>query len=71
MDSPTYKAFKGYLKNGRFPRKFPSTKSNFVRESKKYSLNKKGVLLRKNLIVVKKGERKRIFEEMHHHSGNS
>ena len=71
MDAQTYAGFRNYIKYGRFPKKFPSTKSNFVREVKKYSVNKKGVLLRGNLLVVRKNERKRIFKEMHQHSGNS
>ena len=70
MESSTYTALTNFLKNGAFPAKFPSTKSNFVRESKKYRLNKKGVLLRDQLPVVKKSERKKLFKAMHQHSGN-
>ena len=71
MQTRTYNDLVKYLKKGSFPSRFPSTKSNFVREAKKYKVNKKGVLLRGKLIVVKKSERKKIFNDMHHHSGKS
>ena len=71
MDEQIYSGFRNYLKYGRFPRNFPSTKSNFRREAKKYHVNKKGVLLRgTNLLVVRKSERKKLFKEMHQHTGN-
>ena len=69
MQPSTYDALKKYLKDGEFPKNFPSTRSNFVREAKKYSLNRKGVLLKDQLVVVKKSERKSIFQQMHQHSG--
>ena len=70
MDARLYNDLTKFIQKGSFPSSFPSTKSNFVRESKKYRVNKKGVLLRGNLIVVKKSEQRKLFDEMHHHSGN-
>ena len=70
MLSGTYQSLKKYLEDGSFPANFPSTRSNFIREARKYKVNKKGVLLRNDgRIVVKKRERKSLFLEMHKHSG--
>jgi len=69
MDSKKYSSFVKYLKHGTFPSQFPSTKPNFVREAKKYRVNRKGVLLKGNLIVVKQNERKNLFDKLHEHSG--
>lgn len=71
MESGTYKSLVSYLQKGKLPSKYPSTKSNFLREAKQYKVNTKGVLLKGKLIVVKKSERKKIFDAMHDHSGKS
>ena len=54
-------SFKDFVKNGKLPGRFASTKSNFVRASKNMSVNRKGVLLRKDKFVALKAERDAIF----------
>ena len=61
MLSKPYADHVRFLKNGRLPGKFGSTKSNFLRASRQMSLNKKGVLLRNQKYVVKRSEREAIF----------
>ena len=62
MLAPEYKSHVDFLKRGKLPGSFASTKSNFMRASKKMSLNKKGVLLRDGKYVVKWSERDAIFK---------
>ena len=57
-----YNNIRAFLKEGRFPNNFASTKSNFKRKAKRYTLNASGRLMRKNLPVVLHSERKRIFD---------
>ena len=62
MLSSTYNDHVKYLKNGSFPLKFESTKSNFKRASKSMTLNAKGTLYRDGKMVVKRSERKAIYQ---------
>ena len=50
-----------FLRTGKLPGHFASTKSNFIRSTKGMALNKKGVLLRNQKFVVKRSERDAIF----------
>ena len=61
MLATEYKAYLDYLKKGKLPGKFASTKSNFVRASKNMSVNRKGVLLRNDKYVALRSERDAIF----------
>ena len=62
MLATTYANHVKYLKTGSFPLKFESTKSNFKRASKSMTLNAKGTLLRDGKMVVKRSERKKIYQ---------
>ena len=62
MLASTYMDHVKFLKNGSFPTNFPSNKSNFKRASGSMSVNKKGTLLRDGKFVVKRSERKAIFQ---------
>ena len=69
MNNQDYEDFKKYLQKGILPGSFPSTKSNFMRAVRKLKVNKKGVLTRGGKLVVKKSERKQVYDQMHEHSG--
>ena len=53
MDEKKYKEIVDSLKHGTLPKKYSSTKLNFLGVTEKYDLNKKKVLLRDKKIVVK------------------
>ena len=63
MIKQEYQDISAFLKNGHFPSNFASTKGNFARKAKKYTLNASGRLMRNSLPVVLHSERKRIFDE--------
>ena len=62
MNAKTHTDLIRYLKHGTFPKEFTSSKSNFVKLVGKHTLNGEGVLLRNGKRVVKKSERKQIYE---------
>ena len=62
MNSKVHTDLTRYLKHGTFPKEFTSSKSNFVKLVGKHTLNGEGVLLRNGKRVVKKSERKQIYE---------
>ena len=62
MNKQLYLDLVAYLETGDFPKVFTSTKANFKKLAGKHSLNQKGTLFRGGKIVVKKSERKKIYE---------
>ena len=62
MLAQEHKSFLDYIKKGRLPGSFGSTKSNFIRTSKSMTVNKKGELLRNKKFIVKRSERDAIFQ---------
>ena len=61
MLAKKYQEFVDFVKKGKLPGTFASTKSNFKRTAKTMSVNKKGVLLRDQKCVVKWADRDAIF----------
>ena len=61
MLAPDYRAYLNYIKKGKLPGHFGSTKSNFKRAAKNMKVNSKGVLLRDGKFVVQRSERDKIF----------
>ena len=57
-----YANIRAFLQNGDMPRSFTSTKSNFIKKAKKFTL-KGGRLMRNNLPVVLYAERRKIFDQ--------
>jgi len=68
MQNARYNALVAFLRTNTFPNQFSSTKSNFLREAKHYSLTTRGVLRRDNRIVARYSERRRIYKAYHAHS---
>ena len=68
MDNVTYQKTLNFLRNGILPSSFPSTKSNFISTSQKYTIVA-GQLQRNAKWVVQRNERDEIFEAFHQHSG--
>ena len=62
MLSKEYKAHVDFKLKGKLPKSFPSTKSNFKRASETMVLNSTGTLLRNGKFVVRKSDRKAIFQ---------
>lgn len=69
MDCELYGEIVSYLKDKTLPLSYPSTKANFIKSAEKFRINKKGILMKNEKIVVKKEDRELIFQEMHWHSG--
>jgi len=69
MEEARYKMLSNYLNTGTLPRVYPSTKSNFISEAKKFSLNGKNRLVRDGRIVLKQRELDETYEQLHQHSG--
>ena len=62
MNQRTYDDLVKHLKTGAFPKRFSSSKSNFKKLVGKHTVNKKGTLFREGKMVVKRSERKKIYE---------
>ena len=71
MDHTLYEKVTNFLNNGTLPAEFPSTQSNFVAMCKKFSLNRKGRLVRDERIVLKDTEIEETFEQLHQHTGRN
>ena len=69
MDDEIYLDFVNYLSTGTLPKDFPSTKSNFIAQSKTFSLNRKNKLKRGELFVLKLSELDSTWAEIHQHAG--
>ena len=71
MEAHSYRKIRDFLLSGKLPKKFSSTKSNFIAETKRYKLNSLGNLMRNSKIVLLKSDLKVIFKECHGvgHSG--
>ena len=70
MDSGTYNAISNFLRNGRLPSTFRSTKGNFINLANLHDLNSKGSLLREGKPVVKANETEKIWNQFHKHQGS-
>ena len=65
------KAICDYLREGNFPKSFPSTKPNFIKKARKFTLGRNGILMRDGRPVVKYSQRSAIFKQFHQHRGNN
>ena len=68
MQAAEYRAISTYLLNGELPRTFESTRSNFIRKARLFTIHG-GELHRNGLPVVKFAQRRIIFEQFHDHRG--
>ena len=64
MDDDLHADFVEYLKSAKLPSSFSSSKTNFIRDAKKYSL-KDGCLMREGKVVVRESERESLWEAYH------
>ena len=71
MDHSLYLQVTEFLSTGTVPTVFPSTQSNFVAMCKKFSLNRKGRLVRDGRIVLKDTEIEETFHQLHQHTGRN
>ena len=56
-----------FLSQGKYPKTFPSTKSNFTKKARKFHIGAGNKLYRGGLPVVLQSERKTIFNTYHQH----
>ena len=68
MDPLLYSKYHSYLTNGILPSDFPSTRSNFLATSRKFTLDLNGDLMRNNRKVLKFPELETTFSALHEHS---
>ena len=68
MQAAEYGAISAYLLHGELPEKFESTRSNFIRKARLFTVHG-GKLHRAGLPVVKFAQRRRIFDQFHDHRG--
>lgn len=70
MDNSLYKKYVNYKKNKIYPKKYPSTKSNFKRAAKQMVF-KNNKLYKNEKIILKKSDKKRVWSEIHVKDGHS
>ena len=68
MQAAEYRAISRYLLHGELPGTFESTRSNFIRKAKLFTVHG-GKLHRHGLPVVQFVQRRMIFEQFHDHRG--
>ena len=68
MQAAEYRAISRYLLHGELPGTFESTRSNFIRKAKLFTVHG-GKLHRHGLPVVQFAQRRMIFEQFHDHRG--
>ena len=71
MDNKKAQNIKSFLEKGKLPKTYPSTKPNFIAVARKYTLNKKNVLMRENKPVVTVDMQLEIYNSLHQHSGRT
>ena len=71
MNEEEAKKIKTFLDKGKLPKTYPSTKPNFIAVAKRYSLNKKKVLMREKKPVVTVSMQLEIYNSLHQHSGRT
>ena len=71
MNEEEAKKIKEFLDKGKLPKTYSSTKPNFIAVAKRYSLNKKKVLMREKKPVVTVSMQLEIYNSLHQHSGRT
>ena len=71
MNEEEAKKIKAFLDKGKLPKTYSSTKPNFIAVAKRYSLNKKKVLMREKKPVVTVSMQLEIYNSLHQRSGRT
>jgi len=69
MEEKKYNDILCFLKDGTLPKKYPSTKGNFVRMSQQFHINANDRLMFGDKIAILLKERSSVWAEFHSHSG--